>query len=294
MNKTDLFCCTVTQMIDPARLAAFTSTVVSDGPIVAAPILTKARHDHVLTPRYELTPTNSGVTGRTESGESSMSWTAIATLLAEVVTPERARALSNAVPVGGNEKSTDRESLDTLRAGYAHAAATAGGLIDPPLRHESDNGFDIELRSTTHRTTVAINQVELFDVRPHQLTCNVDVRPHTDPTKQRQVNGFDETVLFVPRGESNAPRAGSVGTRVGIERLDPDSEVGAQWALQIDHYDTIIIEAFPHNGVRIAVYDNDPKHENIRFEKQFPIPPLPSPTERRFASLKIPQAGREL
>ena len=294
MNKTDLFCCTVTQMIDPARLAAFASTVVSDGPIVAAAILTEARHDHVLTPRYELAPTSIGVTGRTESGELSMSWVEVATLLAEVVTPERARALSNAVTVGGNERGTDGELLDALLAGYAHAAATAGGLIDPPLHHESDNGFDIELRSTTHRTTVAINQVELFDVRSHQFTCNVDVRPHTDPTNERQVDGFVETVLFVPHGESNSPQAGSVGTRVGIERLDPDSEVGAQWALQIDGYDTIIIEAFPHNGVRVAVFDNDPKHENLRFEKQFPIPPLPSPTERRFASLKIPQPGREL
>lgn len=294
MNKTDLFCCTVTQMIDPARLAAFASTVVSDGPIVAAPILTEARHDHVLTPRYELVPTSSGVTGRTESGELSVSWVEVATLLAKVVTPERALALSNAVTVEGNETITDGESLDTLRAGYAHAAATAGGLIDPPLRHESDNGFDIELRSTTHRTTVAINQVELFDVRPHQFTCNVDLRPHTDPTNGRQVDGFVESVLFVPRGESNAPRAGSVAARVGIERLDPDSDVGAKWALQIDGYDSMIIEAFPHNGVRVAVYDNDPTHEYLRFEKQFPIPPLPSPTQRRFASLKIPQTGREL
>ena len=68
MNGTDLFCSAVTQMIDPARLAAFASAVVSDGPIVAAPIITEARHDHVLTPRYELVPTSGGVTGRTETG----------------------------------------------------------------------------------------------------------------------------------------------------------------------------------------------------------------------------------
>ena len=293
MNGTDLFCCTVTQMIDPARLTAFASTVVSDGPIVAAPILTEARHDHVLTPRYELVPTATGVTGRTDAGEMSMSWVAIATLLAKVTTPERARTLSDAVTVGGRERCTGGESLDAIRADYAHAAATAAGLIDPPMRHESDNGFDIELRSTTHRTTVTINQVELLDIRPHQFTCNVDVRAHTDPATEQFIDGFVELVLFVPHGESNLPQAGAVGDRVGIERLDPNSEVGAQWALQIDGYDSIIIEAFPHNGVRVAVYDNDPTQHYLRFEKHFPIPPMPSAAERRLAALKIPQTGRE-
>lgn len=293
MNGTDLFCCTVTQMINPGRLAAFASTVVSDGPIVAAPIITEARHDHVLTPRYELVPTDTGVTGRTESGEMTMSWVAVATLLAAVTTPERARGLGDAVTVGGRERPTNGPPLDVLRADYAHAAATAAGLIDPPMRRQSDNGFDIELRSTTHRTTVSINRVELFDMRPSQFISSVDVRSHIDPTSGEPVEGFAETVLFVPHGESNAPIAGPVGSRVGIERLDPDSDIGAQWALQIDGFDSVIIEAFPDRGVRVAVYDNDPEQSYLRFEKSFRVPATPSATEQRLASLKVSSAGRE-
>jgi len=294
MNGTDLFCCTVTQMIDPARLAAFASTVVSDGPIVAAPILTEARHDHVLTPRYELVPTSIGVTGRTESGETTMSWVAIATLLAAATTPELVRALTDAVTVGGQPRGFDHDRLDSARSDYAHAAAIAAGLIDPPMHRQVDNGFDIELRSTTHRTTVSINRIELFDIRPSQFTCNVDVRSHVDPTTGAEVDGFSETVLFVPHGESNLPTPPSVGDRVGIERLDPVSTDGAQWALQVDGYDSVIIEASAHNGVRVAVYDNDREQDYLRFEKHFPVPAHASPAERRFAALKVCSTGREL
>ena len=294
MNRTDLFCCTVTQMLDPARLTAFASTVLSDGPIVAAPILTEARHHHVLTTRYELVPNSNGVTGRTESGELSMSWAEVATLLAAATTPERARALSDAVTVGREPRGPDSDRLDAALSDYAHAAATAAGLIGPPMQQQTDNGFDIKLRSTTHRTTVSINQIELFDIRPHQFTCNVDVRSHIDPTTGAEVDGFSDTVLFVPHGDSNSPPAPSVGDRVGIERLDPGSADGAQWALQIDGFDSVIIEAFPHNGVRIAIYDNDRERDYLRFEKQFPVPPQPSPAERRLAALKIRSTWREL
>lgn len=271
MNEADLFCTAVTQMIDSARLAAFASTVVSDGSTVAAPIITDARHDHVLTPRYELVPIDGGVTGRTEVGEMSMTWTAIASLLAAVTTPERARALGNAVTVGGQERPTNGASLDELCADYAHAAATAAGLLVPPTYHESDNGYSLELRSTTHRTTVSINRVELFDIRPRPQTSVIDVRAHRDSGSGELAEGFSGTVLFVPVGESNAPVPGAVGKRVGLERLDPNSDVGARWAVQVDGFDSVIVEAFPERGVRIAVYDNDPDQEYLRYETIFPV-----------------------
>jgi hypothetical protein len=96
----------------------------------------------------------------------------------------------------------------------------------------------------------------------------------------------------LPHGSSNAPLIEAAGARIGIERLDPNSNVGAHWTLQIDGYDTATIEASPHNGVRVAVYDNDPKQRFLRFEKRFPITPSLSAAQRRLAVLKVPQSGR--
>lgn len=294
MNGTDLLCCTVTQMINPARLAAFAATVVSDGPIVAAPILTEAQHEHVLTGRYELVPTSTGVTGRTESGEMSMSWASVATLLAAATTPEHARALSDAVTVGGRPRGPDRKALDAACADYAHAAATAAGLIDPPMARESENGFNIELRSTVHRSTVSINDVEVLSVSPDQSTTEIDVPAHSDPTTGEQIDRWSETVVFVPRRESNSPTPTSVGHRVGIQPWTPLNDIGARWSLQIDGFDIVIINASPRSGVNISVYDEDPSHDYLRFDTSFEVPQRPSPAQNRVAALKVPQMGREL
>ena len=297
MNRTDLFTRTVIEVISPLTLAEFVSKVVASGPIAAAPVITEATYDHVVTPRYELLPTTSGVTGRTLSGSTSaMTWIEIASLLANVATTERVDTLRHAIgpdgwnhTIGADQQSTRRGVED-----FVHAAAVAGGLLDSPMQREVDNGFDLQLRSTRHRATLLINGVELFDVRPQDFTAHLGVRAHTDPHTHDDVAGFDAMVVFVPHGDSNTPRATSASERVGVQRLDPDSDVGAQWVVQIDGYDTVVVEAFPETGVRVAVYDSNPDEKFLRFDKSFPIDPIPPPVEHRLARVSFPRQGRAL
>jgi hypothetical protein len=83
--------------------------------------------------------------------------------------------------------------------------------------------------------------------------------------------------------------------RIGAVRLDPDSGVGAQWVLQIDGYDTVVVEAFQEYGVRVAVYDANPDEKFLRFDKSFPIEPIPPPpVEHRLARVSFPPQGRAL
>jgi hypothetical protein len=63
--------------------------------------------------------------------------------------------------------------------------------------------------------------------------------------------------------------------------------------LQIDRFDSIIIEAFAQRVVRVAVYDNDPGQDYLRFEKSFAVPGTPSAAAQRFASLRVSPPGRE-
>jgi len=297
MNRTDLFTHIALDMIDPVTLNEFVSTVRHSGPIAAAPLIIESFYDHIVTPRYELIPTESGVIGRTLSGATAeMTWIEIATLLANAATPERVDALGGEIANAGSDRSTGGDYRPTMRAleDYVHAAAVAGGLIDPVSRHDLDNGFDLQLRSNRHRTKLLINDVELLDVRPQQFTAHVGVRPHQDPRARVEAAGFEAMVVFVPHGESNTPKAASAADRVGVERLDPNGDVGARWVLQIDGYDTVAIEAFADSGVRVAVYDSNPDERFLRFDKSFPINPRPSPAEHRLAKLSFPRPGRAL
>ena len=296
MNRTDLFTRTAVEVINPVTLIEFSSRVVASGPIAAAPVITDASYDHVLTPRYELIPTTLGVTGRTLSGSTSqMTWIEIATLLANAATPERVDALRHAIAPGWDRTiGADHRSITRAVEHFVHAAAVTGGLLDPPMQREVDNGFDLALRSNTHRATLLINDVELLDIRPQDFTAHVGVRAHTDPRTHFDVAGFDAMVVFVPHGDSNTPRATSATDRVGVVRLDPDSDVGAQWVLQIDGYDTVVVEAFPDLGVRVAVYDSNPDEKFLRFDKSFPIEPVPQPTDHRLSRVSFPRQGRAL
>jgi hypothetical protein len=296
MNRTDLFTRTAIEVINPLTLTEFVSKVIASGPIAAAPVITEASYDHLVTPRYELVPTTSRVTGRTLSGSTSeMTWIEVATLLANVATPERFDALRVVVPDGWDRTiGADHRAMRRAVEDFVHAAAVAGGLLDSPMQREVDNGFDLQLRSNQHRATLLINGVELFDVRPQDFTAHLGVRAHTDPHTHDDVAAFDAMVVFVPHGDSNTPRATSASDRVGVQRLDPDSDVGAQWALQIDGYDTVVVEAFPETGVRVAVYDSNPDEKFLRFDKSFPIEPIPPPVEHRLARVSFPRQGRAL
>jgi hypothetical protein len=297
MNRTDLFTRTAIDVINPLTLTEFVSKVVASGPIAAAPVIIEATYEHVITPRYELIPTTLGVTGRTLSGSTSeMTWIEIASLLANVATTEWVGTLRHAIEPDGWKHTIGADHHSTRRAveDFVHAAAVAGGLLDPPMQLEVDNGFDLQLRSTRHRATLLINDVELFDVRPHDFTAHVGVRAHTDPRTGVDVAGFDAMVVFVPHGDSNTPTATSAADRIGAVRLDPDSDVGAQWAVQIDGYDTVVVEAFPETGVRVAVYDSNPDEKFLRFDKSFPIEPIPPLVEHRLARVTFPLQGRAL
>jgi hypothetical protein len=296
VNRTDLFTRTAIEVITPLTLTEFSSRVIASGPIAAAPVITEASYEHVLTPRYELIPTTLGVTGRTLSGSTSqMTWIEVATLLANAATPERVDALRHAIAPGWDRTiGADHESIKRAVEDLVHAGALAGGLLDPPMQREVDNGFDLQLRSNPHRATLLINDVELLDVRPQDFTAHVGVRAHTDPRTHVEVAGFDAMVVFVPHGDSNTPAATSAADRVGVLRLDPDSDVGAQWMLQIDGYDTVVVEAFADLGVRVAVYDSNPDEKFLRFDKSFPIEPVPQPTAPRLARVNFPRQGRAL
>jgi hypothetical protein len=224
-----------------------------------------------------------------------MTWIEVATLLPNVSTPERFDALRVVVPDGWDRTiGADHRAMTRAVEDFVHAAAVAGGLLDSPMQREVDNGFDLQLRSTRHRATLLINGVELFDVRPQDFTAHLGVRAHTDPHTHDDVAGFDAMVVFVPHGDSNTPRATSASDRVGVQRLDPDSDVGAQWVVQIDGYDTVVVEAFPETGVRVAVYDANPDEKFLRFDKSFPIEPIPPPVEHRLARVSFPRQGRAL
>ena len=296
MNRTDLFTRTALEVINPLTLTEFSSRVVASGPIAAAPVITDASYDHVVTPRYELIPTTLGVTGRTLSGSTSqMTWIEVATLLANAVTPERVDALHHAIAPGwGRTIGADHKSIKRAVEDFVHVASVTGGLLDPPMQRQVDNGFDLQLRSNLHRATLLINDVELLDVRPQDFTAHVGVRAHTDPRTHVDVAGFDAMVVFVPHGDSNTPTATSAADRVGVLRLDPDSDVGAQWVLQIDGYDAVVVEAFPDVGIRVAVYDSKPDERFLRFDKSFPIEPVPHPTAPRLARVSFPRQGRAL
>jgi hypothetical protein len=297
VNRTDLFSRTAIEVIHPLTLTEFVSKVVTSGPIAAAPVITDTSYDQVVTPRYELLPTSWGVTGRTLAGSTSeMSWVEVATLLANVATLERVDTLVHAIETDGWKPTfgADHELSRRAVEDFVHAAAVAGGFLDSPMPREVDNGFDLQLRSTRHRATLLINGVELFDVRPQDFTAHVGVRAHADPRTHDDVAGFDALVVFVPHGDSNTPMATSAADRVGVLRLDPDSDVGAQWVVQIDGYDTVVVEAFPDLGVRVAVYDSNPDEKFLRFDKSFPIEPIPPPVEHRLARVSFPRQGRAL
>ena len=292
MNRTDLFCCTVTHMIEPAHLAAFADKVVTAGPIAAAPIITDAHHDHVLTTRYELVPTPRGVIGRTESGESTMTWIEIATHLAEVATAQRADALSRTARTASRQ--TGDALVEVARADFAHAAATAAGLIDPPLQRQSVQGSDIELRSTPHRTTVSINGAAIVAVTPQQFTAHIDVPAHRDPTTGHIIDSFSETVTFVPRGDSNSPIPSSAGHRIGIEQLVATSGTNERWSLQVDGFDIGTIDVSALSGVHLSVYDEDPRYGERRLDTHLYVPQPLHAAMRRTPAFRSPPQGRSL
>ena len=291
MNRTDLFTRTVTELIDARRLSDFAFSAVHSGPIVAAALIADATYEHVVTPRYELIPTEQGVTGRTLQGlTSDMDWVEIVTLLAQATTPQRAMEIEEAV----TDLGADNAYIRSVVQDYAHAAAVAGGLLDPPVRYDVDNGFGIQLRSTSHRTAVFVNDVEVCLIRPQQFTAHVEVPGHFDDATEIGEPGFASLVVFVPHGDSNTPTPRSAGERVGLERLDPDSVVGARWVVQIDGYDTVTVDASPHVGVQVGVYDINPDEQFLRFTKSLPVVPLPTPRQQRLANFKCRRSGREL
>ena len=113
---------------------------------------------------------------------------------------------------------------------------------------------------------------------------------------------FIGTVRHVPPGESAGPLPATFADRVGVEVLDEDG-TGARWALQVDGFDVVIMEAgnAVTPTVRAAVYDNDPTQPFQRCEGRCTVPPAaPSPGPRdagaavnRLAGLRRPpSAGR--
>jgi hypothetical protein len=44
----------------------------------------------------------------------------------------------------------------------------------------------------------------------------------------------------------------------------------------------------------VAVYDSNPDEKFLRFDKSFPIEPIPPPVEHRLARVSFPRQGRAL
>ena len=258
-------------------------------------ILSTGPHRDVLTTRYELTPGRSGVTGRSETGSiSELLWTEIGRLLATVATPDRAEEFAAAVqaldPFG--DIGDGLPAVDALRNDLAHAAATASGQIAAPEQLGSTQLMQLQLRSTSSWTTAYLNGVHVASIHPSAMTVRIYVPSTFDPDGAR-IPGFADTVRFVPPGDSNAPVARSVGRRVGIEQLDPDNHDGAKWAVQIDGFDTLVIEASNAGRARVAIYDQDPDQPFERYSTTLPIPPPARRAQQRLARLGCPNVGLE-
>ena len=297
MNRTDLFVCAVTQVVEPFALARTLDLLQIANRLSATAHLARGPHQHVLTPRYELTPGRTGVTGRSDIGSvAEISWSEIARLLEPVATPDRVGHLSRALEAEDPfpDAGSGQSGVEAVQHDIAHAAAVAGGLLRAPNLSEADGAIEIQLRSTTHWTTAYVNRVEIASIRPVQHTASVMIPGHFDHDSATRAPGFDSQVLFVPPGDSNAPTASMTNRRVGVERLDPDNHDGARWAIQIDGFDTLIVDASDRGRVQVSVYDHDPDQPFMRFTKSLPIPPPTSAAERRLSNLSCSRSGRSL
>lgn len=296
MNRTDLFVATVTQLIDPFVLAEFLDQASRPDRPSSTAVLSRGPHRDVLTPRYELTPGRTGVTGRSETGSiTELLWSEVGRLLATVATPERAAEFAAAVhgldPFG--DVGDGLADVEAIRHELAHRAATASGQIVGPEQLNATRFVQLQLRSTSHWTTAYLNGTHVASIHPAARTARVDIPSAVESNGGLRTPGFTGTVTFVPPGDSNAPIARALNRRIGIDRLDPDNHDGARWAVQIDGFDTLIIEASNVGRALVSVYDQDPDQPFRRFSTTLPIPPPAAQAEQRLARFRCTRAGLE-
>lgn len=289
MNRADVVTAAVEHAIPTSRLMMFADLAVTGcDPHRLAGVLAWYRATEVVTGGGHLVADDAGITmtGLFGGEPVQVTWIELTRYLTAILTVDRVDTLVNAYQgsLDGNADGVRR--FAEARSALAYETVETAGLIPPSLFTASlaertivdgpgeDGGFtgrvtldplsDISVACRVNGQAVVVVSRA---VDSHHVVARVHDGAETAEGQFRRRVGFAAVVRHVPPGESNAPLPETFAQRVGVEVLAEDA-AGARWAVQIDGFDVVVMEAV--NGapatVRAAVYDNDPAQPFQRYE----------------------------